>query len=108
MLEVLIGIGLSIITQIAKKSKTSARIIILILSVIAGGVYYFFKQKYPELLEEVWTYTLGVYGVSQIVYNYVFAIFEEAQEPVKDKENEDAKHTREQSELLDTKKEEWK
>jgi xanthine/uracil permease len=83
MLEVLIGIGLSIITQIAKKSKTSARIIILILSVIAGGVYYFFKQKYPELLEEVWTYTLGVYGISQIVYNYIFALFEEKDEQEK-------------------------
>jgi xanthine/uracil permease len=93
MLEVLIGIGLSIITQIAKKSKTSARIIILILSVIAGGVYYFFKQKYPELLEEVWTYTLGVYGISQIVYNYIFALFEEKDE-------------QEKKEDLDTNKEE--
>jgi len=54
----LIGIGLSVITQVAKKGKIDAKIIILILSIVAGGVYYFFKTKYPELLEEVWQYTL--------------------------------------------------
>lgn len=58
MIEVLIGIGLSVITQIAKKSKLSAKIIIFVLSIVVGGIYYFFKTKYPELLEEVWQYTL--------------------------------------------------
>ena len=76
MIEVLIGIGLSVITQIAKKSKIDAKIIILVLSIVAGGVYYFFKTKYPELLEEVWQYTLGVYWISQIVYNYGISFFE--------------------------------
>ena len=77
MIELLTWILLSIITQIAKKSKTSARIIILALSIVAWGVYYFFKTKYPELLDEVWQYTLGVYGISQVVYNYVIALREE-------------------------------
>lgn len=77
MIEVITGILLSVITQIAKKSKTSARIIILALSIVAWGVYYFFKTKYPELLDEVWQYTLGVYGISQVVYNYVIALREE-------------------------------
>lgn len=77
MLELLTGILLSVITQIAKKSELSAKIIILVLSLISWGVYYFFKTKYPELLDEVWTYTLGVYGVSQVVYNYVIALREE-------------------------------
>ena len=77
MLELLTWILLSVITQIAKKSKTSARIIILALSIVAWGVYYFFKTKYPELLDEVWQYTLGVYGISQVVYNYVIALREE-------------------------------
>jgi hypothetical protein len=35
MIEVITGILLSVITQIAKKSKTSARIIILALSIVA-------------------------------------------------------------------------
>lgn len=77
MIEVITGILLSVITQIAKKSELSARIIILVLSLIAWGVYYFFKTKYPELLDEVWTYTLWVYGISQVVYNYVIALREE-------------------------------
>ena len=77
MIELLTWILLSVITQIAKKSKTSARIIILALSIVAWGVYYFFKTKYPELLDEVWQYTLGVYGISQVVYNYVIALREE-------------------------------
>lgn len=77
MIEVITGILLSVITQIAKKSKTSARIIVLALSIVAWGVYYFFKTKYPELLDEVWQYTLGVYGISQVVYNYVIALREE-------------------------------
>lgn len=80
MIEVLIGIGLSVITQIAKKSKIDAKIIILVLSIIAGGVYYFFKTKYPELLEEAWQYTLWVYGVSQIVYNYWISLREKKKE----------------------------
>lgn len=77
MIEVITGILLSVVTQIAKKSELSAKIIILVLSLIAWGVYYFFKTKYPELLDEVWQYTLGVYGISQVVYNYVIALREE-------------------------------
>ena len=76
MIEVLIGIGLSVITQIAKKSKLSAKIIIFVLSIIVWGVNYLFKTKYPDLLEEVWQYTLWVYGISQIVYNYGISFFE--------------------------------
>ena len=83
MIEVLIGIGLSVITQIAKKSKIDAKIIIFVLSIVAGGIYYFFKTKYPELLEEVVQYTLWVYGISQIVYNYGISFFEKKEEKTK-------------------------
>lgn len=77
MLELLIWIAMSIITQIAKKTEVDAKIIILALSVIAGIAFYFVKLYYPELVENVWQHTLGAYAVSQVVYNYAFSIYEE-------------------------------
>lgn len=77
MLEVLIGIGMSIITQLVKKTGIDGKLIILILSIIAGGVYYFMKESNPELLQRTYEYFLWVYWFSQIIYNYIIKIWEE-------------------------------
>lgn len=77
MLEVLIGIAMSIITQVAKKTKMDGKIIIAVLSIILGGIYFFVKKNHPEIVEEVLTFTIGIYGVSQVVYNYVIARFKD-------------------------------
>ena len=77
MIEVLIWIAMSIITQIAKKTEVDAKIIILALSLIVGAAFYFVKLYYPELVENVWQHTLGAYAVSQVIYNYGIQIFEE-------------------------------
>lgn len=49
---------MSIITQIAKKTEVDAKIIILALSVIFGTVFYFVKESYPDLVNEVYQKTL--------------------------------------------------
>lgn len=76
MLELIVGIVMSIITQIAKKTELDARIIILILSVVFGGAFFFLKENYPEFIENAWEQILGAYGISQIIYNYAIAWWE--------------------------------
>ena len=77
MLELIIGLAMSIITQIAKKTEVDAKIIILSLSLIVGAVFYFVKLYYPDMVDVVWQHTLGAYGVSQVIYNYAISIWEE-------------------------------
>lgn len=86
MLELLIWITMSVITQIAKKTELDAKIIILALSLIVGAAFYFVKLYYPELVENVWQHTLGVYAVSQVVYNYWISFFEKKKEDVENKD----------------------
>ena len=83
MLEVIIGIVMSIITQIVKKTEIDAKIVIMVLSVIFGTVFYFLKESYPEFIENAWKQILGAYGISQIVYNYVIEIREHKKEETK-------------------------
>lgn len=77
MLEILIWIAMSIITQIAKKTEVDAKIIILGLSIIVWAAFYFVKYYHPDMVDVVWQHTLGAYGVSQLIYNYAFSIWEE-------------------------------
>lgn len=77
MLELLIWITMSVITQIAKKTEVDAKIIILALSLIVGAAFYFVKLYYPDMVDVVWQHTLGAYWISQVVYNYWISIYEE-------------------------------
>jgi len=77
MLELIIGLAMSVITQIAKKTEVDAKIIILSLSLIVGTAFYFIKLYYPDMVDVVWQHTLGAYGISQIIYNYGISIREE-------------------------------
>ena len=80
MIELIVWVIMSIITQIAKKTEVDAKIIILALSVIFGTVFYFVKESYPDLVNEVYQKTLWAYAVSQVVYNYWIQLFEERKE----------------------------
>ena len=77
MLELLIWIWMSIVTQIAKKTEVDAKIIILALSVFVGIVFYFVKEAYPEMVDKVYEKALWSYAVSQVIYNYIISIREE-------------------------------
>ena len=70
MVDLIIGIAMSIITQLTKKTGVDAKIIILALSIIVWTVFYFLKETYPEMIDVVYQEVLGAYAVSQIVYNY--------------------------------------
>lgn len=71
MLEVLIGLAMSIITQIVKKTGVDGKIVILALSITIGTIWYIFKSYLPEVSEQIYLTVLWAYGFSQIVYNYV-------------------------------------
>lgn len=71
MLEVLIGLAMSIITQIVKKTGVDGKIVILALSITIGTIWYIFKSYLPEVSEQIYLSVLWAYGFSQIVYNYV-------------------------------------
>lgn len=83
MTEIIIGIAMSIITQLAKKTKLDAKIIIAVLSIVFGAIYYFVKMYHPEILDEVIQKVIGAYGVSQVIYNYVIQLFIEKKEEKK-------------------------
>lgn len=80
MIEVIIGIVMSIITQLTKKTGVDAKIIILVLSVVVGTVFYFLKETYPEMIDVVYQEVLGAYWISQVVYNYWISLFEKGKE----------------------------
>lgn len=80
MIEVIVGIVMSIITQIVKKTEIDAKIIIMVLSVVFGALFYFLKESYPEFIENAWKQILGAYGVSQIIYNYAISLREKKEE----------------------------
>lgn len=76
MIELIVGIAMSVITQIAKKTEVDAKIIILWLSIITGVVFYFVKESYPEMVDKIYEKTLGAYAVSQVIYNYGISLWE--------------------------------
>lgn len=71
MIEVLIGLAMSVITQIVKKTGVDGKIVILALSIVIGLIWYIFKSYLPEVSEQIYLTVLWAYGFSQIVYNYV-------------------------------------
>ena len=76
MLEIIIWIVVSLLTQLANKSWISSKWMVLIISFIAWAIYYFANMAFPELTENIWKSVLEIYGFSQIVYNYVIKRFE--------------------------------
>jgi hypothetical protein len=42
------------------------------------GLYYVVSTMYPEKLERAWENILAIYGVSQIIYNFVKKLTEKA------------------------------
>lgn len=80
MIEVIVWIVMSIITQIAKKTEVDAKIIILILSVAAWTAFYFLKESFPEMIDVVYQKTLWAYAISQVVYNYWIELWEKKKE----------------------------
>ena len=85
MIELIVGIAMSVITQIAKKTEVDAKIIILWLSIIAGVVFYFVKESYPEMVDKIYEKTLWAYAVSQVIYNYGISLWEKKKEDLDDK-----------------------
>lgn len=80
MIEVIVGILMSVITQIAKKTEVDAKIIILIASIVFGTAFYFIKAYYPDLVDNIREKTLWAYGISQVIYNYWISLREKKKE----------------------------
>jgi hypothetical protein len=75
MLEVIIWIVVSVITQIGKKYKLNPHILILWLSLICWAFYWFMNSTEPALLEKWWQDVVAIYWISQVIYNYWIKIF---------------------------------
>lgn len=80
MLELIIWLGVSIITQIAKHRGIKAKWIVLALSIVVWWFYFLGTKVFAEEMEIIWRNVLEVYGVSQIIYNYVIKYFEDENE----------------------------
>lgn len=77
MLELLIGILISTVTQISKNRGISAKWIVLWLSILVWAFYYFSNKLFADEVQIVWKTVLEIYWVSQIIYNYAIKRFEE-------------------------------
>lgn len=80
MVEVIVWICMSVITQIVKKTEVDAKIIILALSIVVWTAFYFLKERFPEMIDVVYQQTLWAYAVSQVIYNYGIQLREERKE----------------------------
>lgn len=89
MIEVLLWILMSVITQIVKKTEIDARIIILVLSIIAGVAFYFVKEAYPDFVDKVYEKVLWSYAISQVIYNYIISIRLEKKPTLSDNKKQD-------------------
>ena len=77
MLELIIWLWVSVITQIAKHRWVKAKWIVLALSIIVWWFYFLGTKVFAEEMEIIWRNVLEVYWVSQIIYNYIIKYFEE-------------------------------
>lgn len=77
MLELIIGLWVSIITQIAKNHWIKAKWIVLALSIVVWWFYFLWTKVFAEEMDVIWKSTLEVYWFSQVIYNYVIKYFEE-------------------------------
>jgi hypothetical protein len=77
MLELIIWLWVSVITQIAKNHWIKAKWIVLALSIVVWWLYFLWVHTFQEEMEQIWKGTLEVYGFSQIIYNYVIKYFED-------------------------------
>ena len=80
LLEFLLWLLMSIITQLVKKTGFDAKIIIGVLSIIVGVAFYFIKYYFPDFIDVAYEKMLGAYAVSQIIYNYVISIWIEGKD----------------------------
>ena len=80
MLELLIGLWVSIITQFAKNKGIKAKWIVLVLSILVWAFYFIGNKMFAEEMDLVWRNVLEVYGISQVIYNYCIKYFEEKNE----------------------------
>lgn len=80
MLELIIWLWVSVITQIAKNRGIKAKWIVLALSIVIWWFYFLWVKVFAEEMDIIWKNTLEVYGISQVIYNYVIKYFEEKNE----------------------------
>lgn len=80
MLELLIWLGVSVITQIAKNRWVKAKRIVLALSIVVWWFYFLGTKVFAEEMDIIWKNVLEVYWVSQIIYNYFIKYFEDKNE----------------------------
>ncbi len=71
METVLIGFAVSVITQIMKKFNISSTAMSMILSLVGGGLFWYFSNFQVEVWEELVKRTAEVYASSQIVFNLI-------------------------------------
>ena len=73
MATFLTGIGIRCIAEITKriskktKKKISTRIVVGIISILAGTVYYAINSTHPELWNEIVTFVSGAFAMSQVI-----------------------------------------
>ena len=79
MVEVILGGLVSLITWLVGKVGINKNWIVVGLSIFFGALYYVATVLFPEQLQWAWENILAIYGVSQIVYNFVIKLTEKAE-----------------------------
>jgi hypothetical protein len=71
MIELLIALAITVLTQLSKLLKLDGKRVVLGLSFILGTGYYIINSINPEILEFSRTTILAIYGISQVIYTYI-------------------------------------
>lgn len=78
LMEALAWFVIFFVTAIVKyvtektKNKIKAEWVVAFLALVAGWVYYLINQHSPEIVEQLTAFIVGMFGVSQIIYLYIF------------------------------------
>ena len=71
---VLTGVAIWLLTELTKYitkatgKQVSTKLVVVLLSLIAGSVYYYFQQTNPALIEEAIKFCTGAFASSQVLW----------------------------------------
>ena len=72
LLMAIVGVAVSIATELSKKFSVSVFGMLLFLAVFVGGIYQGFVQFAPETFKaEMSTFVLGALGTASLVYGFL-------------------------------------
>lgn len=78
LIEAIAGFAIFFITAITNQlikisnGRIKGEWIVAFFAIVAGAIYYWINQENPDLVKKIASFLVGAFGVSQIIYLYLF------------------------------------